>query len=68
MDRRLLTRLVTPNSTEMFADYQAWGEELNTTSSADEVCFASRIIGKDLLKVLLGLILLCGAPYIGRTR
>jgi predicted nucleotidyltransferase len=63
MDRRALARLVTPNPAEMVADYQAWGEELTATSSADEVRFASRIIGKDLLKVLRGLALLRGAPY-----
>lgn len=63
MDRRALAHLVTPNPAEMVADYQAWGEELTATSFADEVRFASRIIGKDLLKVLRGLVLLRGAPY-----
>ena len=46
----------------MLPDYLAWADEL-TNAADDERRFASRIIGKDLLKVLRGVALLQGADY-----
>jgi hypothetical protein len=62
MERRGLARLVTPDPATMLPDYLDWVEELATADDAERR-FASRIIGKDLLKVLRGVVLLRGAPY-----
>lgn len=62
MERSALARLVTPAPTTMLPDYLAWTEELSNANDAERR-FASRIIGKDFLKVLRGVLLLRGAPY-----
>ena len=62
MERSALARLVTPEPTTMLPDYLAWTEELSNANDAERR-FASRIIGKDFLKVLRGVLLLRGAPY-----
>ncbi|MFN8662667.1 MAG: nucleotidyltransferase domain-containing protein [Thermomicrobiales bacterium] len=62
MGRLPLAQLVTPDPSVMLPDYLAWVEEL-ATAAEDERRFASRIIGKDLLKLLRGVALLRGAPF-----
>lgn len=62
LDRATLAHLVTPDPDVMLPDYLAWANDLEG-SSVDEVRFASRIIAKDVLKILRGLALLRGAPY-----
>lgn len=60
--RTALARLVTPNPDTMLPDYLAWVEELDTADDTERR-HASRIIGKDLLRVLRGVLLLRGASY-----
>lgn len=62
MERLALARLVTPDPATMLPDYLGWVEELASAEDGERR-FASRIIGKDLLKVLRGVLLLRGAPY-----
>lgn len=62
-DRRRLARLVTPDAGAMLDDYRAWADELVLTPDEAEVRFASRVVGKDFLKVLRGLALMRGSPY-----
>jgi predicted nucleotidyltransferase len=62
MERMALVRLVTPDPTNMIPDYLGWIEELPTSDDAERR-FASRIIGKDLLKVMRGVHLLRGGAY-----
>ncbi|MDQ2651495.1 MAG: hypothetical protein M3Z20_00495 [Chloroflexota bacterium] len=62
MERLALARLVTPDPATMLPDYLDWVEELPSAEDAERR-FASRIIGKDLLKVLRGVLLLRGAEY-----
>ena len=62
MERTALAQLVTPDPSTMLPDYLAWAEEL-TSANEGERRFASRIIGKDLLKILRGVLLVRGAPY-----
>lgn len=62
MERLALARLVTPDPVAILPDYLDWVEELTSAGDAERR-FASRIIGKDLLKVLRGVLLLRGAPY-----
>lgn len=62
VERLTLARLVTPDPAVMLPDYLAWVQELEDAGERDRL-FASRIIGKDLLKVLRGVLLLRGAQY-----
>jgi hypothetical protein len=62
MERLALARLVTPDPESMLPDYLLWAEDLASAEDAERR-FASRIIGKDLLKVLRGVLLLRGAEY-----
>jgi hypothetical protein len=62
MGRLSLAQLVTPDPAVMLPDYLAWVEEL-AAAAEEERRFASRIIGKDLLKLMRGVALLRGAPY-----
>jgi predicted nucleotidyltransferase len=62
MERLALARLVTPDPAAMVPDYLEWVEELPGADDPERR-FASRIIGKDLLKILRGVPLLRGAPY-----
>lgn len=62
MERHALARLVTPDPATMLPDYWQWAEDLASAGNAERR-FASRIIGKDLLKVLRGVLLLRGAEY-----
>lgn len=62
VERLALARLVTPDPTTMLPDYLSWVDELEVADDAERRR-ASRVIGKDLLKVLRGVSLLDGAPY-----
>lgn len=62
MERMALAQLVTPDLTTMLPDYLDWVGELASATEAEQR-YASRIIGKDLLKVLRGVLLLRAAPY-----
>jgi hypothetical protein len=62
MERVALAKLVTPDPGTILPDYRQWVEELASADDAERR-FASRIVGKDLLKVLRGVLLLRGAEY-----
>ncbi len=62
MERHALAQLIMPGPATMLPDYLQWVEELANAADAERL-FTSRIIGKDLLKVLRGVLLLRGAPY-----
>lgn len=60
--REALIRLVTPTRPHLLAEYHAAVTHLNPTDR-DQLRFYSRIIGKDLLKCLRGVILRRGDTY-----
>ncbi|MCA9861673.1 MAG: hypothetical protein KC432_01570 [Thermomicrobiales bacterium] len=62
MERFALAKLVTPDPETMLPDYLEWVGELAGADATDRR-LASRTIGKDLLKVLRGVLLLRGAEY-----
>jgi predicted nucleotidyltransferase len=63
VERTTLARLVTPDMAGLIRDYRAWVGELAEEPDEDALAFASRIIGKDLLKGLRYIALLRGGPY-----
>ena len=62
MRRFDLARMATPDAETILPDDLAWAAELESADDSERL-FASRIIGKDLLKVLRGVLLLRGASY-----
>jgi hypothetical protein len=55
--------MVTPDMTTMLPNYRAWIAELGEAPNNDELHFASRIVGKVLLKALRNVTLLRGGTY-----
>jgi hypothetical protein len=51
IDRLTLASMVTPAMTVMASGYRAWIAELVQAPNDDELRFACRIVGKDLLKL-----------------
>lgn len=62
MERVALARLVTSELAEIVSEYVEWADDLRSASESERR-FACRIIAKDLLKVLRGVLLLRGASY-----
>ena len=57
-----LIRLVTPSMSQLLPEYRVAVAQL-APDDVERLRFYSRIIGKDLLKCLRGIILRCGATY-----